>query len=478
MEKKTVPFRHVIGYGLGEGAFSLTMNTIWGFAMFFYTQALGIPAEMTGWILGIPMIWDAVTDPVMGYITDNTKSRFGRRHPHILIGGVLMAMFYVFLWYVPDMFQSSQKVIVMYLIAVNIISRTLMTWYCVPYIALGFEITTDYNERNKLQSARFALNMFFNLVFCGIIVWRVFLVDAEGNRDTTIQANYARMGLGFGAIILVLILISVFSTRRYSNTRQGSAMMGSGLRGFIEDMVGILKDKHAALIFLFFCVVNCSFVFVASIQMYVYVSFMDLSAMEASVVHSSGMIGFAIGSLIATPIAKKFDKKYAIYTGVAINILANVLIGVFFLSGLLKPHMIPFWKTSVASVVFWVFQASYWFGTGFMFPIIYSMVADVSRINYLKTEQVKDGSYSAVFTFLTKATSSIALIIVGKILTYTGFVEGTDVQPPQVAFKLTQMMVYLGIFFTIAAVLFLLKYPVNRKYMEQIESRYKSQPVQ
>ena len=84
-------------------------------------------------------------------------------------------------------------------------------------------------------------------------------------------------------------------------------------KGFIEDMAGIFKDKNATFVFLFFCIVNCSFVFVSSIQMYVYVSFMDLSALEASIVHSSGMIGFAIGALISVPIAKKFDKKPALY---------------------------------------------------------------------------------------------------------------------------------------------------------------------
>jgi len=475
VEIKQTPFRHIFGYALGDGAFSLTMNTIWGFAMFFYTQALGINSQLTAWILAIPMIWDAVTDPVMGFITDNTKSRFGRRHPHILIGGVLMASFYFFLWYVPDVFQSSQKVMVLYLIAVNLISRTLLTWYYVPYVALGFEICTDYNERNKLQSSRFVANMVFNLLFCGIIVWRIFLVDSEGKRDTTIQANYAHMGFWFGLTILVLILITVFSTRKYhTDTRHDIAKIGHGIGGFFKDITDIFKDTNSTYVFLFFCIVNCSFVLVSSLQMYVYVSFMDLSAFEASVVHSSGMIGFALGSLIAAPLARKFDKKPALYFGAVINIGANVCLGIFFLTGLLKPHMMPFWKTSVASVVFWIFQASYWCGSGFLLPIVYSMVADVSEINRLKTGQVKEGSYSAVLSFLMKITSSLALIAVGKILTFTGFVEGTDVQPPAVAFKLTQMMIFFGILFTALAVLFLFKYPVNRVFMQKIKEQYES----
>jgi GPH family glycoside/pentoside/hexuronide:cation symporter len=467
------PTRYIVGYSFGEGAFSLTMNTISGFAMFFYTQALGIKPELTAWILAIPMIWSAVADPVMGYISDTTQSRFGRRHPHILIGGVLMAVFYFFNWYVPEVFQTTQKSLVMYLIAVNLILRTLMVWYYVPYVALGFEICTDYNHRNKLQSARFVMNSLSNLIFCGIIVWRVFLVDARGNRDTTIQSNYATMGFWFGIVILVFILITVFMTRPYStDTRHQSAHIGSGFRGFSRDMVDILKDTNSTLIFLFYGIVSCSFVFVCSLQIYIYVSFMDLSAMEASVVHSSGMIGFAIGSLIAVPIAKKLDKKPALYIGSAINIGANVCLGLFFLTGLLKPHMLPFWKTSVAGVVFWIFQASYWLGTGLILPIVFSMLADISEINRLKTGQVKDGSYLAVSGFLSKMTSAAALIAVGKLLALAGYVEGTDIQPPTVALKLTQMMIYTGIFFTAAAVLFLLKYPISRQTMEKIRVNY------
>lgn len=472
MDSKLTPFRHILGYSLGEGASSLFMNTIWGFAMFFYTQAIGITPELTCWILAIPLAWDAVTDPIMGHITDNTRSRFGRRHPHILIGGVLMAMFYFFLWYVPEIFQSSQKTIAVYLITVNLISRTLSTWYAVPYVALGFEMCPDYNTRTTLQSTRFFVNMMFNLMFCGVLVWRVFLVDAEGNRNTTVQANYANMGFWFGIMILILILMMVYSTRNYKvDTRNDKTIVGNGLRPFLKDMAEIFRDKNPIYVFLFYCVVTCSVVFVASIQMFVYVSFMDLSSFEASGVHSSGMIGCALGSLLAVPLGKKLDKKPTIYIGAAISILANVCLGLFFLTGWLKPHMIPVGITSVASMVFWFFQASYWFGNGFLVPMVCSMVADISEINRLKTGKVKDGSYSAILSFLTKMTGSVAMITVGKILAFSGFVAGSDVQTPKVAYRLTQMMIFLGIFFTVAALLFLSKYPINRKYMEKLNAQ-------
>jgi glycoside/pentoside/hexuronide:cation symporter, GPH family len=323
--------------------------------------------------------------------------------PHILIGGVLLALFYVFIWYVPDMFKKSQNMTVIYLIVVNMISRTLITWYYAPYVALGFEMSNDYNERNKPQSARYVCNMVFNLIFCGILVWHVFLIDSHSNRDTTIVANYAKIGIGFGAMILLLVLTTVFSTRSYStDTRLDSADIGNGIKGFCDDMLGIFKDRNAVYVFLFFCVVSCSFVFVGATQMYVYVSFMALSPTEASIVHSSTMIAFAIGSLLATPIARRFDKKRAIYVGSGINILGNALIGLVFLTQWMQPGMSPF----------------------------------------------------------------------------TGFIEGTDVQLPGVAFKLTQMMVFLGMFFTVFAVLFLIKHPITRPYMEKLRSQRNSIPEQ
>jgi len=75
----------IIAYATGEGANSLTMNGIWAFSMLFYTQALGLDYKLAGLALSISVFWDAITDPVMGYLSDHTASRFGRRHPYILI---------------------------------------------------------------------------------------------------------------------------------------------------------------------------------------------------------------------------------------------------------------------------------------------------------------------------------------------------------------------------------------------------------
>jgi GPH family glycoside/pentoside/hexuronide:cation symporter len=93
-------------YSVGECANSLVMNSLFGYAMLYYTKALGLTPGLAGWALFVAILWDAASDPIMGHISDNTRSRFGKRHPYLLLGGLAMVVSFFFLWYVPDFFKS------------------------------------------------------------------------------------------------------------------------------------------------------------------------------------------------------------------------------------------------------------------------------------------------------------------------------------------------------------------------------------
>jgi hypothetical protein len=95
----------------------------------------------------------------MGHISDNTRSRFGKRHPYLLLGGLAMVVSFFFLWYVPDFFKSSNTTLFWYLVVMNLILRTTFTAFIIPYTALGFEICTDYFGRTKLQGIKMAMYM-------------------------------------------------------------------------------------------------------------------------------------------------------------------------------------------------------------------------------------------------------------------------------------------------------------------------------
>ena len=98
----------MVGYSVGECGNSIIMNSLFGYAMLYYTDALGLRHAEAGIAMALAVFWDAITDPVMGHVSDNTKSRFGRRHPYMLWGGLATVATYVFLWCVPSVFTNSE----------------------------------------------------------------------------------------------------------------------------------------------------------------------------------------------------------------------------------------------------------------------------------------------------------------------------------------------------------------------------------
>ena len=225
-------------YSLGACTESLVLNSFFGFSMLYYTKALGLGPDLAGWATFIATLWDAVSDPIMGHISDNTKSRFGKRFQYMFIGGVLMLISFFFIWYVPSFFKadlvvgsttiSGMTMLFGYLVTMNLVLRTAYTIFVVPYTALGFEICTDYNGRSKIQGIRMALNMTANLLGPAM-AWFIFFPNNKGAlKDTQIAQNYIDMGTVFtiaGAVFLFLMLF--FMARHIKDSREDTSCHGT-----------------------------------------------------------------------------------------------------------------------------------------------------------------------------------------------------------------------------------------------------------
>ncbi len=444
MARPRTPLRRLVAYATGEGAYSLSMNGVSAFAMLFYVQVLGLSGSLAGLALSVTMFWDAVTDPVMGHITDNTRSRYGRRHPYILGGGIFLAVAFFFLWSVPG-FVKGPQAIFWYLLVMNLIVKTASTIFGVPYIALGFEICPDYDERARLQSVRYIFNMTMNLLF-NAGGWLLFFGDRKGEAGriidgTTIGANYGRMGLALAVGILALILICCFATRRYAyDTRSLPDIAGNSLKAFAADMKDILRDRLAVAVFAYFGIAQFGMLMVSQIQMFTYRFYMGFPDFLKTIVHGSGMAGFALGSLLATPLVRRWDKKpaaggrrrtecdrerpslYLLHRGDPWAAGRPPAAGRLPLVG---GKLFP-----LAAMVFALGQSMYWAGNGVLVPLATSMIADVSELNAHRTGVLKDGSYSAVFSFFNKATQSLGLLVTGLMLDAAGIIPEAAAQTP------------------------------------------------
>jgi glycoside/pentoside/hexuronide:cation symporter, GPH family len=466
----------MVTYGLGECANSLVMNGVFGFAMLFFTKALGLNPAWAGFAMSISVVWEAVFEPIMGHISDNTRSRWGRRHPYMLVGGILMAICSCLIWYVPEMFRTSQMSTFAYVIAINLLLRTGLTMFFIPYMALGFELCSDYQGRARLQSIRQILNMAAN--FAGpALAWVIFFNDTGTVRGTTVAENYLHMGFVFACCTLGFVLIAVVCTfRHHEDTQALPRKASSGWAGeFLADMKQILRDPNPRWVFAFIFIVCAGMVLVSSLQIFVYDDFMRFSPRAKSIAHGSTMVGMALGAFLSVSFARRFDKRGAVLLGGTISVAANLLLGALFLTGLVSGSStwtIGGRTVPLDFVVFVPLHAAYWLGNGIMLPLANAMMADVAEIHQLHSGLNKDGAYSSVFSLSMRMAISFSLMISGYCLDFIGYQVPHNgdlvVQSTVAVWRLGAVTFLVGAIICLLALLAIRKYPITKSLLEQI----------
>ncbi len=411
----------LILYGSGEAATSLVLNGVYGFALIFYTEALGLSPALAGLALSISILWEAVTEPYMGYISDRTRSRFGTRFPWIASGAMVIAITFYFLWAVPVQFRGGGTATFVYLVVLNLLLRLGLTMFIVPYLALGFEVAPAYDDRARLQGVRWICNMAANMAGPAL-AWVIFFPDtkaADGHviAGTSVVDNYEAMGATFSIAIVVLTIVMLLGCRRtIRDTRHGHsdenaihpAGFWAGFKPIIADV-----DVRRVLVLIFLMVVGM--VIVGSMQSYIYVHFMKFGSIQKTVVHGSTMVAAALGAAISSWAAKRFDKKGAIVFGALLGVVGEVGLAALFLPGWMP-------REGVASIaLFMLFQGFYWMASGIVLPVATAMVADIAELGRLRTGRVVDGSYSAIFSLAWRAGTSLSLLITGGLLSFAGF---------------------------------------------------------
>jgi GPH family glycoside/pentoside/hexuronide:cation symporter len=466
-------------YSLGECANSLVMNGIFGFAMLFYTKALGLDPTWAGLAMSVSVFWEAISEPIMGHVSDRTRSRWGRRHPYMLAGGLLMAVCSYLIWTVPEGLRDSQLAVFWYLLGMNLVLRTGLTLFFIPYLALGFEMSSDYEGRSRLQSFRQVFNMAAN--FAGpAMAWSIFFRDEGGVQATTVEANYHHMGAVFAGATVVFVLLAVFGTLRWREDTRGVVRSGEQagwLKDFFREIKSIVADPNPRWVFVFIFVVCAGMVVVSSLQMFVYDDFMRFSGWEKSLAHGGTMVGMALGAVVAPALTRRFDKRGAVLFGGVVSIACNLVLALLFLTGWMAPDAkLQLGGTTVplALPLFVLFHAGYWFGNGIMLPTSTAMMADVSEIHRLRTGENKDGGYSAAFSLAMRMAISFSLMVAGWCLHWIGYqvpkAGVAAVQTPEAIWRLGMVTFVIGAVICLGSLFAIWRHPVTRQRLEAIRA--------
>ena len=479
--KRRLPARDMWGYASGEGVNSVAINGISNFALLFYTQVMGMSPELAGLALTLAFAWDAISDPIMGSVTDRTRSRFGRRHPYMVAGGLVFVLSFAALWLVPDSVRGESALFV-YLLIMNIVAKTAFTVFVVPYTALGFEMCEDYEEQTRLQGIRYGFNMIVNIITGGF-AWVLFFPDhtaADGSviDGSKVEANYQTMGIVVAIIVAVLIAYCVVATYKYAQPALAPAdppgdRQPSSIRAFMQDVADVWSDRLVWFVFGFFGLAQFSMLIVSQVQMFTYVEYMQFSAAEKTFVHTGGMVAFALGALLLARAVRRLDKKKTSYAAMGLASCGGVGLYVVFIGGFLQPQAesngLP-----VAVVVFALLQMLWWGGCGVILPLATSMIADIAEMKKRQQGGATEGRYAAGFSFFLKAAISLGLLATGYILKFIGYDSGATEQSDAVIHNLAATTFLIGPVLMAFSFAVLRKYPVTQESVDKVRTQSSS----
>ncbi|MBF2047874.1 MFS transporter [Leptolyngbya sp. NK1-12] len=408
-------FSTKLAYGAGDLGPAITANILAFFLLFFFTNVAGMNAALAGSVLMIGKIWDAVNDPLVGVLSDRTRSaRWGRRYPWMLYGAIPFGVTFFLQWVVPRFSQNeaaNQWGLFAYYVLISVLFNIFYTMVNLPYTALTPELTQDYNERTSLNSFRFAFSIGGSILslILALVIFRI--VPDAGQQ-------YLWLG-GICAVISTLPLYwCVFGT--YRRTMAMVQLHGSQNEQNIPFFTQ-LKIAFSNRPFLFVIgIYLCSWLAVqitATILPYFVVNCLGLSS-ETFTLIALAVQGTALLMLFVwSAISARVGKKAVYFMGMVLWIIAQA--GLFFLqpnqSGLVYPLAI---------------MAGIGVSTAYLIP--WSMIPDVIELDELNTGQRREGIFYGFMVLLQKLGLALGLFIVGQALDQAGFIESVAGQPTPV----------------------------------------------
>ncbi|MEQ9264759.1 MAG: MFS transporter [Balneolaceae bacterium] len=406
-----VPFGQKVAFGLG-----MLANQMFPAAMSIFmvvlVQDLGFPGWMWGVLFFLPRLMDAFTDPIMGFISDNTRSRWGRRRQYVFIGAILSGLTYIVLWQLYR--ENGVDYNFTYFLICSFLFYLSFTVFSVPYVAMGYEMSDDFHERTNIM----AVAQWIGQWAWVIAPWFwVIMYDPDWfpNADTATRNLALWVGIACGVLAMVpaLFIKSNSTTGRDDfqpltmNNIRGSLV--EILNGFVESFK---IEQFRRMCFATFLIFN-SFNTVASFTFFIVVYYLFNGDSAAAGVWPTlfGSIGALGTTFLVIPatawISGKIGKKPAFMVCQSISFIGYVLLWFFFIPG--KPYMflfaLPFFS----------------FGIGSLFTIMMSMTADVCDLDELNTGKRREGIFGAIYWWMVKFGFGIAGLLTGAIMTLVGF---------------------------------------------------------
>lgn len=458
-----VPFLRKVSYGSGKLGFAILIQVYMQFYNPVYNDTLGLSPIWIGWVIFLSRIWDAFTDPMMGNLSDNTTSRWGRRRPWIALGAVLCALSFIALWWFPR--GQSDTFYFVWLLGFSLLFYLAFTIFSVPYIALGMELSPDYHERTRVMTVRTIIEQ-----FGFFIVASLFYVTSLGiyaDRAEGMRYNSLWVGL---LIFLVIMCPAVFAREHPTFLRtSGPTVVKPNVpkRAKMSLFVSV-KETLSSWPFLNLGLITVISYFgvitVSSLNYYVitYHLFDGSKGVDAGKLLSVTGYCIPISAMVALPLmnllSQRVGKRHALMVAFGLTILAAILRWPLYTPDYPYLSIIPTLLFGVGSAGAYLF--------------INAMIPEAVDADELKYGVRREGMFSAIYGWTYKLGAALAILLSGYVLDLTGFRTGLQgPQTPETIFWLRFCFSVIAAIAMLITTALVLTYPITEQKAFEIREK-------
>jgi len=395
-----------LAYGVGGVGSSATGSMLVFFFLYFLTDVAGLSAALAGSVLMLGQVSDAISDPIIGMLSDRTQSRWGRRYPWIALGVFPFGLAFALLWVIPS---TNPWVMFAYYTIVGIIYKTALTAVYLPYVALTPDLTRDYNDRTRLNSVRFAFSIGSSIlaIVLGALIFRIV---------EDVAARYVILGIA-GAVLCILpaaVCIRGTYPRVMASERQRQTRPTPPRIPLLTQLKLVFSNRPFVLVMVIYLCAWLAAQLTAAVMQYFVVSWMQLPATTFTLL-AIAVQGTALSMLFVWSwVSQRVGKRIVFFIGCGIWVVAQA--GFFFL----QPGQVG---------LMFVLGIMAGFGVSTAYLVPWSMLPDVIELDELKTGQRREGAFYAFMVMLQKVGLAAGLFVVGQALDWAGYMETVAGEP-------------------------------------------------
>lgn len=437
-----LPFQVKLGYGLSGYCSFIAWTAFSYYGLYFFTDVVGLSAVFAGAMISLGTLWDAITDPIVGGISDNLKCKYGRRRPLIIGVAIPFVLISILMFTNWGFSESSAKI---YFVIVILLYYTAQTVLDISSSALGSEMTLDYDERSTLVTYKNYFGLLATVAISPTLVLVAYFGGFFENPD-----------YGWSCALAVYMLVAlIFITILWRTTRGYERHRGEGANKFsVADIKELFKNKATRIVAMIFAIGIFSNTINYSIQVYYFTNYAQLTGGQIASVTMVFGVASIIGAWVVDLLMKKYGKKLAWVIGVGSEgIVLAAMVGLF-----IQPGQIGMIYTLVILMAI---------GNAAVYQVPWAMIPDCVDVTELSSGKRIDGIVFGTVAFLQKASGALGAALLGILLTTIGYSDAA-VQTPETLEGLRNIFGFLVGGLYLVSVIIVSKYPLSKKKHDRV----------